>query len=91
MTNPLRRCGGRPIFRTPAGHGSGTVITVMTMTNRNPPSRAKNRASPDELKLKATAGSLSPDVPLTTAECDYKLEKGLDAILDRFEIAISHV
>jgi hypothetical protein len=37
MTNTLGRCGGCPIFRTTASHGSGAVITVITKPNRNPP------------------------------------------------------
>jgi Suppressor of fused protein (SUFU) len=50
-----------------------------------PPSVAKNRMLRDELKLKGEPGHFLRVVPLTTAECDYKLEKGLDAILDRFD------
>ena len=50
-----------------------------------PPIVTKDRTLPEELKLKGDPVHFLWVVPLTTAECDYKLEKGLDAMLGRFQ------
>jgi hypothetical protein len=62
-------------------HGSADLDTFLFV----PPIVAKDQTLPEELKLRDEPVHFLWVVPLTTAECDYKLEKGLDAILGLFQ------
>jgi hypothetical protein len=50
-----------------------------------PPIVMKDQTLPDELKLVGEPVHFLWVVPLTTAECNLKLEKGFDAILELFQ------
>jgi hypothetical protein len=61
--------------------GSTELDTLLFM----PPIVKKDQTLPEELKLAGEPVHLLWVVPLTTAECNLKLEKGFDAILDLFQ------
>lgn len=61
--------------------GSADLDTLLFM----PPIVTKDQTLPSELRLEGEPVHFLWVVPLTTAECNYKLEKGFDAILDLFE------
>ena len=61
--------------------GSAILDTILLM----PTIVTKDAALPDELKLAGEPVHFLWIVPLTTAECNLKLEKGFDAILDLFQ------
>jgi len=50
-----------------------------------PPIVKKDQTLPSELQLGGEPVHLLWVVPLTTAECNLKLEKGFEAILDLFQ------
>jgi hypothetical protein len=61
--------------------GSTELDTLLFM----PPILTKDQTLPEELKLAGEPVHFLWVVPLTTAECNFKLEKGFDAILDLFQ------
>lgn len=61
--------------------GSTELDTLLFM----PPIVTKDQTLPEELKLAGEPVHFLWVVPLTTAECNFKLEKGFDAILDLFQ------
>lgn len=61
--------------------GSTELDTLLFM----PPIVTKDQTLPDELQLGGEPVHFLWVVPLTAAECNLKLEKGFDAILDLFE------
>jgi suppressor of fused protein SUFU len=61
--------------------GSTGLDTLLFM----PPIIATDQNLASELKLEAEPVHFLWVVPLTTAECNFKLEKGFDAILDLFD------
>jgi hypothetical protein len=60
--------------------GSTSLDTILLI----PPVIRKDQAIGEDLQLAGDPVSLLWTVPLTTAECNLKLEKGLDALLDLF-------
>ena len=61
--------------------GSGSLDTLLFL----PPIVVKDQSLPSHLQLGGDPVAFLWVVPVTTAECNYKLKKGLDAILDLFE------
>ena len=61
--------------------GSAILDTILLL----PPIVTKDQTLPDELVLAGDPVHFLWVVPLTTAECNLKLAKGLEAILDLFE------
>ncbi len=61
--------------------GSTELDTLLFM----PPIVTKDQTLPEELQLGGEPVHFLWVVPLTTAECNLKLEKGFDAILDLFQ------
>jgi hypothetical protein len=61
--------------------GSAELDTLLFM----PPIVSKDQTLPAELKLNGEPVHFLWVVPLTTAECNFKLAKGFDAILDLFD------
>lgn len=61
--------------------GSNALDTVLFM----PPIVIEDQTLPEELRLGGDPVHFLWVVPLTTAECNLKLKKGFDAILDLFE------
>jgi len=61
--------------------GSTELDTLLFM----PPIVGKDQSLPFELQTDGQPVHFLWVVPLTTAECNYKLEKGFDAILDLFQ------
>jgi Suppressor of fused protein (SUFU) len=61
--------------------GSKELDTLLFM----PPIVVKDQNLPFELQIEGQPVHFLWVVPLTTAECDYKLEKGFDAILGLFQ------
>jgi hypothetical protein len=62
--------------------GSTELDTLLFM----PPIVKKDQTLPTELKLGGEPVHFLWVVPLTTAECNFKLKKGFDAILDLFQV-----
>lgn len=60
--------------------GSTSLDTVLLI----PPIIIRDQAIADDLQLAGDPVSFLWTVPLTTAECNLKLQKGLDALLDLF-------
>ena len=61
--------------------GSAALDTLLFM----PPIIAKDQTLPSELQLEGEPVHFLWVVPLTTAECNFKLENGFDAILGLFD------
>jgi Suppressor of fused protein (SUFU) len=61
--------------------GSKELDTLLFM----PPIVVKDQSLPFELQIEGHPVHFLWVVPLTTAECNYKLEKGFDAIIDLFQ------
>lgn len=61
--------------------GSKELDTLLFM----PPIVVKDQSLPFELQIEGQPVHFLWVVPLTTAECNYKLEKGFNAILDLFD------